>query len=164
MTDQPMTIRLNRGQAAIVDAEDYHALSRHKWHCRFRSHTRYAARTAPINSGKPSLIMMHRVILNAPPGLYVDHINGNGLDNRKCNLRLVSDAINHMNRHRRKPTRLGLPMGVSRHHRRFQATIRILGRSVNLGLFSTPEEAHEVYAKAREQKLAAALADIGVSA
>ena len=50
--------------------------------------------------GEQQTIIMHRAILNAPPGVPVDHANGNGLDNRKANLRTCSSSQNSQNRRR----------------------------------------------------------------
>lgn len=79
-----MEIELTRGKKAIVDAEDYERImSMGKWHF-----DRYAKRVTD------KTIYMHRVILEAPEDLVVDHINGNKLDNRKSNLRLCTRADN----------------------------------------------------------------------
>lgn len=86
-------IPLTQNKFAIVDADDYEILSQFKWHVKSNRHTCYAVRS----NGSGSLLM-HRQILNAPPELYCDHINHNGLDNRKCNLRLCTPAQNTYNK------------------------------------------------------------------
>ena len=92
----------------MVDDEDYNYLSQWKWHAR-KSTTKsgdnwYAYRQFRDPSVKNSkgeskqiLVIMHRVIIGAPKGRYVDHINGNGLDNQKLNLRLCNHTQNLYN-------------------------------------------------------------------
>lgn len=91
-------IPLSQGRLALVDDADYAELSQHKW---FVDHYGYAVRNFPRSLCKTRDIRMHRVILNAPDGMTVDHINGNRLDNRRCNLRLATDAQNKCNVGRR---------------------------------------------------------------
>jgi len=90
-------IPLTRGKYAIVDPEDYERLNKHKWHTNIGRNTCYAVRTA-FKDGKRIHTKMHRVIINAPRHLLVDHINHNGLDNRKANLRTATIAQNNVNR------------------------------------------------------------------
>ncbi|MGD9109346.1 MAG: hypothetical protein PVG93_00265, partial [Phycisphaerales bacterium] len=71
-------IPLTQGYFAIVDADDYERLSQYKWHVNKRGNTFYACRNE-----KDKTIFMHREILNASDGMECDHINHNGLDNRK---------------------------------------------------------------------------------
>lgn len=82
-------IPLGHGQFAIVDDEDYDKVCRHKWHVMVNkdgTHS-YAA----------TKLKMHRMIIDAPPGYLVDHINGDTLDNRKSNLRLCTNSQNQQN-------------------------------------------------------------------
>lgn len=82
-------VPLGNGQFAIVDDEDFELVSRYKWHTmasKDKSHI-YAA----------SRLRMHRLIIDAPPDMFVDHINGDTLDNRRCNLRLCTNAQNQQN-------------------------------------------------------------------
>lgn len=82
-------IPLGHGQFAIVDDEDYEKVSRHKWHTmanREGTHT-YAV----------TKLRMHRLVIDAPLGYMVDHINGDTLDNRKANLRLCTNSQNQQN-------------------------------------------------------------------
>ena len=112
-------ICLTRGLHAIVDAEDYEWLSRHKWHVTPspRSGTFYARR----RRGKGALLM-HREIMNAPEGMVVDHINGNGLDNRRCNLRICTQGENCRNscKHSDGKSRF---IGVHRHRDKWEAIV-----------------------------------------
>jgi hypothetical protein len=125
-------IRLAGGQVALVDAEDYEWLSKFSWSLA----SRYAKRRA----GKTSKLM-HREIMNSPPGLDVDHINGDGLDNRRANLRLAGRGQNVANQ---KPKE-GRYKGVSKNGKRYMARIKVHYKSRFLGLFDTPEEAAKMY-------------------
>ena len=86
-------IPLTRGMVAVVDDEDFEAMSAFRWQAIRRRNKWHAARTENDRS-----IYMHRVLLDAPPGLEVDHANGDGLDNRRCNLRLATKRQNAQNR------------------------------------------------------------------
>lgn len=97
------SIPLTQGKNALVDNEDYDFLNQWNW-CVSRSPRKltedcyYVLRGIRIQ-GKCKNIFMHRVILNAPDGMGVDHINGDGLDNRRSNLRLASQRLNCQNLH-----------------------------------------------------------------
>lgn len=93
------TIELTRGMSAIVDDEDYEWINKWKWQCSTRG---YAIRnTNVIDAGgkkKTVSIHMHRIIAETPQGKITDHINGNQLDNRRCNLRVCSSSQNQANK------------------------------------------------------------------
>ncbi len=137
-------IRLTRGKHAIVDAADDPALARHKWQAQVRrdGRTCYAVRA----SGRQT-VMMHREIMKPPKGMVVDHINGNGLDNRRCNLRICTQAQNMQNK-RIGPIGRSRFRGVSPLGDKWQATVRYRGRNNYVGLFDDEVEA----AKARDRK------------
>lgn len=82
------------------------------------------------------------------PNSFVDHINGNRSDNRICNLRLADKGQNNANSRSR---RLSLPKGVSRSGNRFYGQITFKGKRHYLGLFRTPEEAHNAYQEAAKR-------------
>ena len=86
-------VKLTRGLVTIIDAEDFELVSRHKWFASRGQNTDYALRKQRID-GRQQTVSLHRVLLNAPDGMHVDHLNGNGLDNRKANLRLCTRSEN----------------------------------------------------------------------
>ena len=96
-------IPLTQGKFALVDKEDYPTIILNNWCAQKRNSGfgYYAVRSIHLNNPKERVrIPMHRQILNAPDGWEVDHINGDGLDNRKCNLRLCTRSQNGANRHK----------------------------------------------------------------
>jgi hypothetical protein len=140
-------IPLTRGKFAIVDAEYYDRLNQYKWHAQKGGQTYYARRQE-----KGKLIIMHRLITNAPKGLFVDHRNHNGLDNRRENLRLCTRLQNARNR---LPRRQGISKykGVTWNKRRkkFIAAISLGGKKQYLGAFDSEIDAAKAYdKKARE--------------
>jgi hypothetical protein len=145
------TIPLTKGLVAIVDDEDFEFLSRWSWHA-FEgcSGNVYAARnSAPDANGRRKHIFMHRVIADTPEGAETDHRNGNGLDNRRSNLRHADRMRNMWNR---APNRSGSSRhkGVYWHaqHRKWCASIQAGKRRRHLGLFQSEEAAAAAYAHA----------------
>ncbi len=98
ITSTVREIPLRRGGVALIDDDDYKKIAAFRWNIRKDGYVEYAARYIQIN-GKNVRISMHRVILNLShrDGTIVDHINGNGLDNRKTNLRIVTSSLNRYN-------------------------------------------------------------------
>ncbi len=95
---------------------------------------------------------MHRAILSiVDPSIKIDHVNGNGLDNRKHNLRICSVQQNGANRAANRNNSLGIK-GVHRtKYGKFRAIIKVNWRQVHLGNFSTKEEAHAAYVEAAKK-------------
>ena len=89
---------------------------------------------------------MHHVILPLKDGLQVDHINGNRLDNRKENLRLVTKSQNMMNRGVQKNSTSGYK-GVNEHQGKWRAYILENGKQKHLGVFEDKKEAARAYNK-----------------
>jgi HNH endonuclease len=106
-------IELTQGQVAIVDDEDYDWLSEWKWFALQDGRTFYACRQLPSTKKKKRMVWMHRQILGAESGQEVDHISGNGLDNRRSNLRMASHAENLSNQRRRAKVGTSVFKGVS---------------------------------------------------
>jgi len=89
-------IPLTHGKFAIVDAEDYQYLVKYKWYISQDGNNFYAY--AFLSKGNKKIkVFMHRMIMNAPKGLFIDHIDGNGLNNRRSNLRPCTPAQNVQN-------------------------------------------------------------------
>jgi hypothetical protein len=148
-----MTIELTQGQVAIVDDEDYADLSAFKWRTRQQpSGIWYARRTLRDAESGRCMELMHRRILNAADGLYVDHANGDGLDNRRANLRLATNSQNQANRHRLSLNTSGY-RGVCWNSgcRKWQAGIKKMGRSYHLGLYDTPQVEALAYDRAARE-------------
>jgi len=88
-------IPLSRGKFAIVDPEDYDWLRAYKWHAQKGPRTWYAVHS--LTNGKKEKrknLQMHSLLVDIPPGMFCDHINHNGLDNRKANLRPATHTQN----------------------------------------------------------------------
>lgn len=85
------------------------------------------------------------------PTSMIDHVNGVRNDNRWVNLRLVSNAENGQNRRTaRGGGRSGL-LGVSPHQGKYTSQIHVAGRKIHIGVFDTPEQAHEAYLAAKRR-------------
>ena len=140
-------IELTQGKVAIVDDEDFEYISQWKWCYTINQKSRsgYAIR-------RPG-ILMHRVINKTPPGMQTDHINGNGLDNRKENLRSCTRTQNKANVKMNRNNKSGYK-GVSREKKRktWRAHIRIGGKGRALGRFDILEEAARAYDRAAREK------------
>lgn len=148
------TIPLTRGLVAYVDDGDYEAMSAYKWYAHWCPFTKsFYARCGITIDGKTRQFLMHRMILELPkakPG--VDHINRNTLDNQRANLRLANHSENAGNTKKRSDNKSGYK-GVCWHKAacRWIAQIQKNNKTIYLGLYSTPEEAHAAYRKAAEQ-------------
>jgi hypothetical protein len=143
------TIALTRGLSAIVDEDDFEDLSRFMWQAVPYGTNVYASRHAKNAEGRNSTILMHRHLLGLEPGdRCVDHVDGNGLNNKRENLRIVSKKENAWNRTRKAPGGSSRIKGVSRDGLRWRARITKEGKTITLGTFDTEESAGAAYEKA----------------
>lgn len=133
-------IPLTQGQFAIVDADDYEKLSQYKWHVSGKGDMLYACRTENRRT-----IMMHRQILNAPADMHCDHINHNGLDNRKANLRLCTPQQNACNRRPLECTSKYKGVHWDSLSRKWRAEIRHNGQKIHIGYFDYELDAAIAY-------------------
>jgi len=148
---ETVCIPLNQGKRAVIDADDLPRIVPYHW---FAYHVRQgdrwlAARTERSGDGKHApvrTIWMHRVILDAPTGVDVTHLNGDGLDNRKRNLRTVT-VVEKGARGRLRRTNTSGYRGVSRHAQsgKWRAMLQHRGAKLHLGVFATREEAARAY-------------------
>jgi len=134
-------IGLTQGLFATVDAADYERLRAYKWHALRRKGRFYACRTV---NGRH--VMMHRVILPPPPGMVVDHIDGNGLNNCRANLRICTPAQNACNRGKNR-TCANEFKGVwpDKKSGKYHAAVSHKGETFYLSTFATALEAARAY-------------------
>lgn len=142
---------MTRGKYAIVDPDDYLHLSQYKWFAQRGKETFYAVRVgrkSEARSGKN--IWMHRVILGLDDGVFCDHINHNGLDNRRANLRPATHSQNMCNRPKAKSNCWSRYKGVSfrTDQKQWVAEIQVNGKSIFLGYFNDEVEAAKAYDRA----------------
>lgn len=131
---------------AFVDEEDFEKLNKYNWHI---SSNGYAVHFKTSGRKYLGILRMHREIINAPSDKFVDHINGDKLDNRKINLRLATNSQNQANAKMWSTNKSGY-RGVSFHNwsKKWIAGIKIMGKSINLGYFDKPINAARAFDKA----------------
>lgn len=140
-------IPLTQGLYAMVDDCDFERISAVRWSAMKGTTTFYAGRE---DMASRTTILMHRVVLGLSPSgrklgaIWVDHRDGNGLNNCRRNLRLATQAQNRQNSRPRKDGRLGLK-GVSQEGNSFRARIYRDGITYELGKFSTAAGAASAY-------------------
>lgn len=144
-------IRLSRGKYAIVDVGEYKRLSQYKWHVLKGQRTFYASRRVQVEGGgRQRAVSMHREIIKAKDGQCVDHINHNGLDNRKANLRLATRSQNAQNRRKPNNSSRSKYKGISfnKREKKWNARIQVDGKQKFLGFFRDEVEAAKAYDEA----------------
>jgi hypothetical protein len=136
-------IELTQAKFALVDDEDYEKLIKYKWYAYKGCSTYYSGRNDYVY-GKRKNILMHRVIMNEPINMLIDHIDGNGLNNCKSNLRIVTQRQNLQNRHTTKSSQYA---GVywKKDAKKWIAKMYINKKHKYIGSFDTEEEAHKAY-------------------
>lgn len=133
----------------MVDDEDYDLVLRAgPWHIIPSDGTTYVFRNMRdgADSGWRSQ-SLHRFLI-ATDAECVDHVNGNGLDNRRCNLRPATRSQNKANSRRHANNASGFKGVTRRSHGCWNARIRVDGKLISLGCFPSPELAHYAYIRA----------------
>ena len=128
-------------------------MNKHKWHAIKSRNTFYAGRT--IRVGKKHIsIKMHRAVIHLPKHLFADHINRNGLDNRKANLRPATIAQNNFNKIQPKAKNATSKyQGVTwdKNRKMWLARIGIYGKRKHIGHFKDEIHAAKAYDKAAKE-------------
>lgn len=142
-----MYIPLTQDKFVIIDAEDYYKIQEYKWTVSHEKSGCYAV--AYIRRGTTkTVIRMHRLLCPEPcQGMIVDHINGNTLDNRKCNLQACTRSENMQKQNKHSDGKLK-SKGVTSERGKFKAQIYVKGKTSHLGYFETEQEAANAYDKA----------------
>ncbi len=163
--DGTVKIFLTHGNVALIDWVDLPKVAPYTWHTTFAScGLRYARTNVKQEDGRYKGVPMHRLIQDVPTGMVTDHINHNGLDNRRCNIRVATLQENSWNAARKSSHfagvvyRAGRPLKKLYHGRTrvllrkpWQTFIGHNGHQINLGCFATEEAAARAYnAKALE--------------
>ena len=143
-------IPLTQGYFALVDDEDFVWLATHKWCVSKRINTSYAVRSKTIGYKKHEKVQMHRLIIGLSIGdkQECDHIDGNGLNNQKNNLRVCNKQQNQGNSGSTKNS-TSKYKGVcwDQHNQKWHAQISMCGKAIHLGCFSSEEDAARMYDK-----------------
>jgi hypothetical protein len=144
-------VTLTQGYEAIIDAADTPLVEGVNWYANVHRNTVYCVNRSQ-NETKKTTIRMHRVIMGDPDGFQIDHIDGDGLNNRKSNLRLATRSENARNRRINKNSTSGLKGAFwVESRKRWRAEIKADGKKINLGYFNTPEAAYAAYVAASEK-------------
>lgn len=141
-------IPLTHGKFALVDASDFNLISAFPWRAVRVRHTWYAETYV-----KGAREFMHRFLLCAAPGQRVDHRDGDGLNNRRQNLRPASSSLNQANRRRvrSKSGYKGVSRDRARKARPWRASITVEQRFISLGRYATAEAAARAYDRAARE-------------
>lgn len=143
----PLHSRKHPGLFAIVDECDSSLVGEFHWRPAFHKTNVYAKAWAYLD-GKRTCVLMHRVVMGMGKGdPDLDHENGNGLDNRRSNLRPCNPSQNAANRRVHLPHSSSTFRGVTWNKKsgKWQASIKVSGRNIYLGLFTTEQDAARAY-------------------
>lgn len=142
-----------KGRRFVVDDADVPLLAGKTWAVWHGKDKDYVRATVTDGAGKKAYVYLHDFLMNPPSGMTPDHANGDGLDNRRQNLRLATASQQAANRGKRRTPASSRFKGVSwsKRDRRWQAHVACRGIRRNLGTFRDEREAAMAYdAAARE--------------
>ncbi len=149
--DGTYLIPVTRGEYALIDADDWLLIKDYAWQLKSDSKNKYAKTTIKVNGDKINL-KMHRVILGlSDPAIHVDHINHNGLDNRRCNIRLCNSNTNSHNTRPRGGTSIYKGVFYQKRTGSYVSYITVNKKKLHIGCFKNEIEAAKSYdEKAKE--------------
>jgi len=136
-------IKLTQGKYALVDNEDYDKLNQYKWFTRKDGQNFYATKKLYILNGVRRNISMHQIIMGiAPKNKEIDHIDGNGLNNQKKNLRFVTHQENMRNQKTRITSKTGFKgIDFNKQQQKYRVRIMLNGKSIFGGYFKNLKDA-----------------------
>lgn len=146
-----MTIRipLQTGYSTLIDEQDLPLIFAHRWRAVPVDKSRHYVARHPKKNGRRTTQYLHRLILQAEPGQYVDHVDGDPFNNQRSNLRLVTNAQNQQNRQRaRRDSRSGI-RNVLVWGQRYRVEIAVNGKKQHVGVYDNIEDAERAAIDAR---------------
>lgn len=146
------SIELTQGKWALVDNCDLGMLAQYSWYCMNNKGRGFYAVSTTGHGVNRRRVFMHRLLVSAPPGMFVDHVNGDGLDNRRDNLRLATHKQNCRNQ-KVLTGKLSRFKGVTwlKGEGVWYAQIMCNKKNHNLGRFADEVEAARAYDAAAQQ-------------
>jgi hypothetical protein len=138
-------IKLTKNEFALIDDEDFDLVGLVGWHCHV---DKYAVRNYRKRDGAQGLLLMHRIIMNCPDSMQVDHIDGNGLNNQKSNLRICTQSQNKKNKRRASNNTSGYKGVYIEKENYIRSYITFNGKRIVLGWFSNVIDAAKAYDEA----------------
>jgi len=144
-------IRMAQPRYAKVDPADYKRLRGYEWIAKKGRNSFYALRRAAAGEGrKKAVVYMHQEIIEVPEGMVIDHINHDGMDNRRANLRAATYSQNMCNVRKRSGTKHSKYRGIywKKKNRKWGAMIGFEGKRIYLGYFRDEIEAAKAYDRA----------------
>lgn len=140
-------VPLTRGYEAVIDATDVYLVAGRNWSAATtpRRKAVYAVRVE-VQDGREKMLLLHRVIAGTADNQHTDHKDGDGLNNRRSNLRTCTQAENNRNTGIRKDNTSGFK-GVffNKRTQKWRAEIMANGQRIGLGQFATADLAHMAY-------------------
>ena len=145
-------IRMSQPRYAVVDPADYDRLKGYQWVVKSGGKAFYAQRYGPCRKGarNPTIVYMHQEILKVPKGMVVDHMNHDGMDNRRANLRAATHSQNLCNRKKRSGAMYSKYKGVHWHklNKKWSSRVTYQKKTIELGYFENEIEAAKAYDEA----------------
>jgi hypothetical protein len=139
-------IMLTQGAVSVVDDEDFEMINSFKWQIRRNKYTSYACRIYRTKDGRKEM-SIHQMILKPKEGYQIDHIDGDGLNNRRDNLRYVTKGQNRMNMKNVNPFSSSKFKGVTLFRNKWMAQLRYNDKHYYLGVFHGEIDAARAYDK-----------------
>lgn len=144
----PKLIKLTKNLETIVDDDDFESLNKFKWYSLHCQYGYYAARSPYTKGNGQKTLLMHKVIMGDHDSFDIDHINGNKLDNRRENLRIVTRSQNMFNTPIRNVKKTSKYKGVVKKKNRWLSYIMIDYKQKFLGSYKEEKDAAMAYNKA----------------
>lgn len=131
----------------FIDGEDFEKVTKYKWHVAHKKDNIFYVITDIFTGGKKSILRLHRLLMNCPDGMVVDHIDGNPLNNIKENLRICTAQENRFNSRTPKNKKYKTPKGIAYHKKDKKYYVNATANGVRyyFGCYNNIDEAVKAY-------------------